>query len=120
MRLLQARVLSAKLAGKVDGRQRAAIRLTLNQSVTAKVTMVQGKRKLTSTGFPVKFGNRTVYVILPAFVKAGKVQFQVSLTPAKGSTTTLKTFVTIKPPPVKKLAKKPVKKPVTQPAVTQP
>lgn len=95
VRLLQGRVLSARMAGKVDGRLRASIRLTLDQSVTAKLTMVQGKRKLSSAGFPIKFGNRIVYVILPNFVKKGKVNFTLNLTTGKGATKTLKTFVVV-------------------------
>jgi hypothetical protein len=92
---IQGKVLSAKIAGKVNGRLRATIRLTLDQSVTAKITVAQGKRKLSSPGFPIKFGNRTVYVMLPAFVKQGKVQFQLALTTPKGAKKTLKTFVTV-------------------------
>ena len=95
VRLLQGRVLSARMAGKVNGRLRASIRLTLDQSVTAKITMLQGKRKLSSTAFPIKYGNRVVYVILPTFVKKGKVSFQLKLTTAKGATKLLKTFVVV-------------------------
>ena len=46
--------------------------------------MMQGTRKLSSAGFPIKYGNRVVYVILPTLAKKGKVKFQLFMTTGKG------------------------------------
>ena len=98
VRTLQVKLLWVKLDGKVDGKARAAIRVSLAQLVNARIVMVQGKRKITSSQFQIKRGNRTIYVVLPAFVKKGKVQLQLVMTTAQGAAKTLRTTVTLKAP----------------------
>jgi hypothetical protein len=93
------RTLQVKLLVKLDGGvTRAAIRVSLAQLVNARIVMVQGKRKITSSQFQIKRGNRTIYVVLPAFVKKGKVQLQLVMTTAQGAAKTLRTTVTLKAP----------------------
>ena len=94
-KLLSARVLSTTLAGKVNGKTRVAIRLTLNQSVAVKVKSVQGTRTLGSSSFSVKYGNRTVVVLLPSSVKKGKVIFKLTLTTPSGARKSLATSVMV-------------------------
>ena len=73
-----------KLDGKVGGKKRAAIRVTLNQKVLARLVMIQGKRTVRSGQFELKAGNRTVYVLLPKNVKKGLVNFQLLFNTAGG------------------------------------
>ncbi len=95
VKLLTARVLWIKLDGKVQGRKRAAIRVTLNQKVAARLLMIQGKRTVRSGQFELKAGNRTVYVLLPKNVKKGRVNFQLLFTTASASKV-LKTNLVLK------------------------
>jgi hypothetical protein len=81
-KVLTARVLWAKLDGKVDGRRRAAIRITLNSKVQARLVLIQGKRVVRSQPFEIRAGNRTVFVLLPRNVKKGRVNFQLLLSTA--------------------------------------
>lgn len=93
---LTARVLSAKLIAKLEGRRRAAIRVTLNQKVSVRLVMVQGKRIVRSKPFELRAGNRTMYVVLPKNVKLGRIDFQLLLTSAFDERRTLKTKLVLK------------------------
>jgi hypothetical protein len=84
LKLLHARVLWTKLAGKVNGRQRAAIRVTLNQKIMGRLVMKQGKLTVRSGQFELRAGNRTFYVLLPRDVKKGRIDFQLHFTSATG------------------------------------
>ncbi len=79
---LVARILFTRLAGRVDGLKRTAIRVTLNQKVVARIVFSQGKRTIRSAPFSLRAGNRTFYVLLPANVDPGRVDFRLQLTAA--------------------------------------
>lgn len=96
VKLLTARVLWTKLDGKVSGRKRAAIRVTLNQKVSARLLFKQGKRVVRSSPFELRAGNRTVYVLLPKNVKTGRVDFQLLFTTATSQQKVLKTKLLLK------------------------
>lgn len=91
-----ARVLWTKLDGKVNGRKRAAIRVTLNKRVSARLLFKQGKRIVRSSPFELRAGNRTVYVLLPKNVKKGRVDFQLLFTTAASQQKVLKTKLLLK------------------------
>jgi hypothetical protein len=93
--VFNARVLWTRLAGKVDGRRRAAIRVTLNQKVTGRLVMTQGKRTIRSGEFELKAGNRTFFVLLPKSVKKGRIGFQLRFTSPLGQAS-LRTALTLK------------------------
>ncbi len=83
-RPFQARVLWTRPAGKVKGRQRAAIRVTLNQKIVCRLVMTQGKTTVRSGQFELRAGNRTFYVLLPQSVTKGQVDFEIHVTSATG------------------------------------
>lgn len=122
VRKLQASLLSTRIT-LVKGRRRAAIQVSLSEPVTARIVMLQGKRKLSSAPFKLLGGKRTVFVFLPAYVTKGKVQLQLLVTTTRGIARTLKTTVTLKPvvtaksklKPKPKLVKPKPKQPVTTP-----
>lgn len=101
LRTLQVKLMWIKLAGKVDGKARVAIRISLQQKVSAKVVMLQGKRKISSSPFDLLRGNRTVFVVMPAFAKPGKVKLQLAMTSPQGAKKTLNATVTLEAPAAK-------------------
>jgi hypothetical protein len=88
---LTARLLSTRLIGKLDGRSRAAIRVTLNQRVSARLVFVQGRRVIRSAPFVLTAGNRTVVVLFPGDAKSGRVDLRLQLTTANSGKKVLKT-----------------------------
>ncbi len=96
VRALKARVLWTRLDGRLNGQRRAAIRVNLNQKVAGQLVFSQGKRLIRSGSFTLKAGNRTVYVLLPANVKPGRIDFQLLLTGASSVQRVLKTKLVLK------------------------
>ncbi|HJU48618.1 MAG TPA: Calx-beta domain-containing protein [Gaiellaceae bacterium] len=88
---LRARVLSTRLLKSTGGRRRAAIRVTLNQRVTARLVFTQRRRVIRSAPFALTAGNRTVIVILPGSTRRGRVDLRLQLATSTGGGTTLRT-----------------------------
>ncbi len=96
-RTLAATLTSAKIDAKlVKGRRQVTLKVTLGQDVLAKVTMLQGKTKISSSQFNLIAGKRLVYVLLPKAIKKGKVDLQLTLKNTLGVTKLLKVKVTVK------------------------
>ncbi len=88
---LQARVLSVRMDGRLNGLRRARIGVTLNQNVTARLVLLQGKRSVKSSPFTLRAGNRGLYVVLPPNVARGRVVFRLQLTTATNRRVVLQT-----------------------------
>jgi hypothetical protein len=95
-RTFSAKLTSAKINAKlVKGRRQVALRVTLGQDGLARVTMRQGKQRITSAQFQLIAGRRIVYVLLPKAIKNGPVRLSLLVENAQGVKRTLSTKVII-------------------------
>jgi hypothetical protein len=97
VRALLTKLLWIRLAPKVGNRFQARIRFDVKERITGNATIIQGKRKVVSGTFELPRGLRSLYVLLPASMKKGTVQFLLTIKDASGGTKTLRGTLLLQP-----------------------